>query len=68
MNFMICGLGVASVIEIMRNFTSSGTTVAGPHFIGTLGNIKVYVNPDYPTNEYVLGYKGSNMFDKPVSN
>lgn len=63
-NFMICGIGVASVIEIMRNFTSAGTSnVVGPHYIGTLGNIKVYVNPDYPINEFVLGYKGSNMFD-----
>lgn len=62
-NFMICGLGVASVLEIMRNFTASGSTAVGPHFIGTLGNIKCYVNPDYPTNEFVLGYKGSTMFD-----
>lgn len=62
-NFMICGLGVASVVEIMRNFTSSGTTAVGPHFLGTLGNIKVFVNPDYPPNEFVLGYKGNTMFD-----
>lgn len=62
-NFIVCGLGVASVIEIMRNFTASGITAVGPHFLGTLGNLKVFVNPDYPSNEFVLGYKGSNMFD-----
>lgn len=62
-NFMVCGLGVASVIEIMRNFTASGITAVGPHFLGTLGTIKVFVNPDYPDNEFVLGYKGSTMFD-----
>lgn len=62
-NFMIVGLGVASVIEIMRNFTASGITAVGPHFLGTLGNYKVFVNPDYPDNEFVLGYKGSTMFD-----
>jgi hypothetical protein len=62
-NFMICGLGVANVVEIMRNFTSSGVTSVGPHFLGTLGNLKVFVNPDYPSDEFVLGYKGSNMFD-----
>ena len=62
-NFMICGLGVANVIEVMRNFQASGVTAVGPHFLGTLGNIKVFVNPDYPFDEFVLGYKGSNMFD-----
>lgn len=62
-NFIICGLEVASVIEIMRNFKPSGVTAVGPHYLGELGNLKVYVNPDYPDYEYVLGYKGSNMFD-----
>ena len=62
-NFMICGLGVANVVEVMRNFTASGQTAAGPHFLGTLGTLKVFVNPDYPADEFVLGYKGSNMFD-----
>jgi len=63
-NFIICGLGVASVIEIMRNFTSSGITAVGPHFLGTLGSLKVFVNPTYPTDEFVEGYKGTTMFDK----
>jgi len=62
-NFIVCGLGVASVIEIMRNFTASGISAVGPHFLGTLNNLKVFVNPDYPSDEFVLGYKGSNMFD-----
>lgn len=62
-NFIICGLGVSSVIEAMRNFTGSGITAIGPHFLGTLGAYKVFVNPDYPPNEFVLGYKGSTMFD-----
>lgn len=62
-NFIVCGLGVASVIEVMRNFSASGITAVGPHFLGTLGTYKVFVNPDYPDNEFVLGYKGSTMFD-----
>lgn len=62
-NFVVCGLGVATVIETMRNFTPSGVTAVGPHFLGTLGNYKVFVNPDYRENEFVLGYKGSTMFD-----
>jgi hypothetical protein len=54
-NFIICGLNVASVIQIMRNFTASGTTGVGPHFLGTLGNFKVYVSPDFAPNEFVEG-------------
>jgi len=64
-NFMVCGIGVANVIELMRNFEGSGiANVVGPHFLGTLNkNIRVYVAPDYPANEYILGYKGSSMLD-----
>ena len=65
-NFVVCGLDVATVIETMRNFTPSGVTAVGPHFLGTLGNYKVFVNPDYRANEFVLGYKGSSMFDKII--
>ena len=62
-NFLIVGIDVATVIESMRNFTPSGVVAVGPHFLGTLGNYKVFVNPDYMPNEFVLGYKGNNMLD-----
>lgn len=65
-NFMVCGLGVSSVVESMRGFTGSGAAASaiGPHFLGTLASgMKVYVNPDYEKNTFVLGYKGSSMFD-----
>lgn len=62
-NFVVCGINVATVIESMRNFTPSGVTAVGPHFLGTLGNYKVFVNPDYDPNTFVEGYKGSTMFD-----
>lgn len=62
-NFMICGLSVAAIVQVMRNFTASGTTGVGPHFIGTLGNFKVYVSPDFNPNEFVLGYKGASFMD-----
>lgn len=62
-NFMICGLGVASVVQVMRNFTPSGTQAVGPHFLGTLGNFKVFVSPDYAPNQFVLGYKGGSFMD-----
>lgn len=62
-NFMVCGLNVASVIEVMRNFSPSGQQAIGPYFMGTLGNIKVYVSPEYNPDEYVMGYKGSSFMD-----
>lgn len=64
-NFMICGLGVDSVVRSMRNFVASeDMSAVGPHFIGTLGGqIKVYVNPNYDSNTFVLGYKGDTLMD-----
>lgn len=64
-NFMVCGLGVDAVLKCMRNFQASeDMSAVGPHFVGTLGGvIKCYVNPNYDTNTFVLGYKGPNMMD-----
>lgn len=62
-NFMICGLGVSSIIQVMRNFSPSNAIAIGPHFIGTLGSLKVYVSPDYAPNDFVLGYKGTSFMD-----
>lgn len=64
-NWMVCGLNVASVLQVMRNFDGAeDLTAVGPHFIGTLGNgIRVYVNPNYDPDTFVLGYKGPNMID-----
>lgn len=64
-NFMVCGINVASVVQVMRNFSGSeDLTAIGPHFIGTLSNgVKVYVNPNYDANVFVLGYKGPNLVD-----
>lgn len=64
-NWMVCGIGVASVLQVMRNFDGAEDTSAiGPHFIGTLSNgIKVYVNPNFEANVFALGYKGSTLID-----
>ena len=64
-NFMVCGLGVAAVLKCMRNFAASeDLTAIGPHFIGTLGGtIRCYVNPNYDTDVFVLGYKGNSLMD-----
>ena len=62
-NYIVCGLNVASIIEVMRNFSPSGQQAIGPYFLGTLGNYKVYVSPEYDPDEYVMGYKGSSFMD-----
>lgn len=64
-NWMVCGLGVDAVVKCMRNFVASEDLSAiGPHFIGTLGGtLKVYVNPNFDPNVFVLGYKGPNLMD-----
>lgn len=62
-NFMVCGLEVASVVQVMRNFTPSGVQAIGPHYLGTLGQFKVFVSPDYTANQFVLGYKGGSFMD-----
>lgn len=62
-NFMVCGLGVLSVIQAARNFTPSGVQAIGPHFAGTYGIFKVFVSPDYASNQFVLGYKGTSFMD-----
>lgn len=61
-NFMVCGLNVATVVESMRTFTPSGVTnMNGPYYLGTIGNIKIYVNPEFDPNVYVMGYKGDDL-------
>ena len=67
-NFLICGLGVANVISAARNFVPSGTTGIGPHLLGTYGQFTVYVSPDFPANEYVMGYRGTGLFDAGLTN
>lgn len=62
-NFMVCGLEVSSVVQVMRNFTPSGVQAIGPHYLGTLGQFKVFVSPDYSANQFVLGYKGGSFMD-----
>ena len=63
-NFLIVGLDVASVLEVMPTFVPSGAkNVIGPHIAGTIGNMTVVKNPYYPSKAYLLGYKGLSLFD-----
>lgn len=64
-NFIVCGTTVATVIQSIRNFEASGVTdTVGPYFAGTLPDgTKVYVAPAFDPDEYMIGYKGSGLFD-----
>ena len=65
-NFAICGKRFADVAESMGSrWTPSGTGLpAGPYFAGTIdGKWKVYKNPYYPENKFLIGYKGDLFLD-----
>lgn len=63
-NFMIVGKKAADIIFSLggQRFVSSGVQdPEGPYFAGVLdGQWRVYYNPYYPANKYVVGYKGDN--------
>jgi hypothetical protein len=59
---MAVGTDVSSVVEALAPlFKREGTIQPGPHYLGTLGDFRVYKNPYYNSLKYLLGYKG-NMF------
>lgn len=63
-NFMIVGLNVATVIEVMPGFVSANQkNVVGPHVMGNIGNFVVVKNPYYADDTYLIGYKGPSLFD-----
>lgn len=63
-NFVVLGSAAAVVASSCRQFVPSGVTdVTGPYFLGTLNNFKLYVNPEYDPNAFVLGYKGNNLLN-----
>lgn len=66
-SFVIAGINAASIIEGMRSFNRSvnftGEQPAGPHVVGDINGMMVVKNAAYPTNEFVVGYKGpGNLF------
>ena len=62
--FLIVGVGVSNIIEVMPTFVASGAAnVIGPHVMGTINNMIVVKNPYFPSNDYVMGYKGTTIFD-----
>lgn len=66
-NFIIAGKLASDVLESIGSprYVPSGIKDAvGPHFAGTLdGKFKVYKNPFYNEDEYLIGYKGATFLD-----
>ena len=64
-NWLVGGVNVGTVCSSVRGWKAAeNANVNGPCFFGTLPNgIKVYLNPDFDDDVFVVGYKGTNMFD-----
>lgn len=64
-NWLVGGVSVGTVCSSVRGFKAADVqNVNGPCFFGTLPNgVKVYLNPDFEDDVFVVGYKGTNMFD-----
>lgn len=66
-NFLVVGKWGADILDSIgapRFVTAGAVNAIGPHFAGTLdGRIKVYKNPYFQQQQYLLGYKGSSILD-----
>lgn len=63
-SFIIAGMDAANVIETITGFRPSGITKPiGPHLDGYLRSMPVFKNPFFPTDAYLVGWKGTGMFD-----
>lgn len=63
-SFLIVGMGASNIVETLPRFRPSGVVKpVGPHLVGYLGSMPVYKNPFYPSNAYLIGWKGTGLFD-----
>lgn len=66
-NFVVGGVNFCTIIETLPEFVSAGLAggqINGPHFIGTLaGKWRIYKNPFYAPDVFLLGYKGASYLD-----
>ena len=63
-SYIIVGIAAANIVESLPRFNSAGAiNPVGPHLCGYLGDKPVYKNPFYPSNTFLVGWKGSGLFD-----
>lgn len=62
-NWVICGLQAATVITTLPMFVakSNRTQMQGITYIGDIGNKKVFADPHFPVNEFMVGHKGDQF-------
>lgn len=64
-NWIVASPGVADYIGFLPQFQSSsmGFTGQGVQYIGDILGMRVYIDPFFPANEFMMGYRGSNILD-----
>lgn len=62
-NWLLLGLQAATVVATLPQFVAKNnrTTMQGITYIGDLGNKKVFADPHFPTNEWLVGHKGDQF-------
>lgn len=62
-NWVLAGLQAATVIATLPQFVAKNnrTQMQGVTYLGDLGNKKVFADPHYPNNEWLIGHKGDQF-------
>jgi len=62
-NWLLLGLQAATVVATLPQFVpkNARTQMQGITYLGDLGNKKVFADPHYPNNEFLVGHKGDQF-------
>jgi hypothetical protein len=62
-NWMLLGLQAATVVATLPQFVPKNNRVQmqGITYLGDIGNKKVFADPHYPVNEFLVGHKGDQF-------
>lgn len=62
-NWLLLGLQAATVVATLPQFVAKNnrTQMQGITYIGDLGNKKVFADPHFPNNEFLVGHKGDQF-------
>ena len=60
-NYMLISPTVLPILTFIKGFTEAPTgETNGPHFVGTLNGLKVYVSPNIEDGKFVIGVNGND--------
>lgn len=62
-NWILLGLQAATVVATLPQFVSRNarTQMQGVTYLGDLGNKKIFADPHFPVNEWLVGHKGDQF-------